>query len=112
MKEIRAAEAAGKKLYVQVDLKVQIEDTSFGSKTFSATAPESPLDMEVRAVEVDPNPNGIRLIDSPAKASQPNSSALNHAAFWIRARLHHWAAIRGGNGRLRSHLRRLHQQRC
>lgn len=69
LKQIRAAEAAGKKLYAKVDLRVRIEDTSNRLEPFSKTLPDSPFDLDVDSVAL----GSVRLID---KAIEPSATKL------------------------------------
>ena len=65
LKKIRAAEAAGKNLYVKLDLKVRMEDTSRRLQPLHASAPDSPFDLDFDSTEA----TNVTLVDAPVKPS-------------------------------------------
>ena len=65
LKQIRAAEAAGKKLYAKIDLRVRVEDTSSRFQPLSKTFPDSPFSLDVDSVEL----GRVTLVDTPVETS-------------------------------------------
>jgi hypothetical protein len=63
LKKIRAAEAAGKKLYVKLDLKVRVEDSSDRFQPLNKSLPESLFDLDIDSTDA----SNLSLVDTPVK---------------------------------------------
>jgi Domain of unknown function (DUF4157) len=65
LQKIRAAEAAGKKLYVKTDLKVRLKDTSDRLEPLSKTLPDSAFDIDFDRIDL----GNVSLVEKPVEPS-------------------------------------------